>query len=36
MTLAYLCKGGVYNRLARFDEAVACYEQALQVEEKRK
>ena len=34
MTLAYLSKGGIFNRLHRHEEALACYEQALQVEVK--
>jgi hypothetical protein len=29
MTVAYLCKGGVFNRMERYTEALACYEQAL-------
>ncbi len=29
MTIAYLNKGGLFNRLARYDEALRCYEQAL-------
>ena len=33
MTLAYLYKGGVRNRQQRYDEALACYEQALRMEE---
>jgi tetratricopeptide (TPR) repeat protein len=32
--LAYLHKGGVCNRLERYDEALECYEQAMLVEEK--
>jgi len=35
MTLAYLAKGGACNRLARYDEALECYELAMQAEEKR-
>jgi hypothetical protein len=27
--MAYLYKGGVFNRLERHSEALACYEQAL-------
>ena len=34
MTLAYLCKGGVYNQLERFSEALECYEQALRTQQK--
>ena len=29
MTMAYLYKGGVFNRMERYTEALACYEQAL-------
>ena len=29
MTMAYLYKGGVFNRMERYSEALACYEQAL-------
>jgi tetratricopeptide (TPR) repeat protein len=29
LTVAYLYKGGVYNRLERFAEALECYEKAL-------
>jgi tetratricopeptide (TPR) repeat protein len=36
MTLAYLSKAGVCNRLGRYDEAMECYEQALQTEEEGK
>jgi len=34
LTTAYLYKGGVFNRLQRFEEALKCYEQALQTEQK--
>jgi tetratricopeptide (TPR) repeat protein len=36
MTLAYLYKGGVCNRLGRYDEALECYERALQAQEEGK
>jgi tetratricopeptide (TPR) repeat protein len=36
MTIAYLYKGGLYNRMERFSEALACYEQALHTQEKRR
>ena len=35
MTIAYLHKGGLYNRLSRYDEALQCYERALQTQEKK-
>ena len=35
MTIAYLHKGGLFNRMERFDEALACYEQALQTQERK-
>jgi tetratricopeptide (TPR) repeat protein len=35
LTIAYLHKGGLFNRLERFDDALACYEQALRTQEKR-
>jgi len=34
MTLAYLYKGAVCNRLQRFREALECYEKALTTEQK--
>jgi tetratricopeptide (TPR) repeat protein len=34
MTLAYLCKGGVFNQMERFSEALECYEQALRSQHK--
>ena len=34
VTLAYLYKGGVFNRLERYNEALECYEQALKTQEK--
>ena len=34
MTIAYLYKGGVCNRLERFGEALECYERALRTQEK--
>jgi hypothetical protein len=34
MTLAYLCKGGVFNQMERFAEALECYEQALRSQHK--
>ena len=33
LTLAFLYKGGVYNRLGRYDDALRCYEQALHTAE---
>jgi len=35
MTIAYLYKGGLFNRMERFNEALECYEQALRTQEKR-
>jgi tetratricopeptide (TPR) repeat protein len=35
MTIAYLCKGGLFNRMERYNEALECYEQALRTQEKR-
>jgi tetratricopeptide (TPR) repeat protein len=35
MTIAYLHKGGLFNRMARYDEALQCYEQALRTQEKK-
>ena len=35
MTIAYLHKGGLFNRLSRYDEALHCYEQALRTQEKK-
>jgi tetratricopeptide (TPR) repeat protein len=32
LTIAYLYKGGIYNRLERYNEALECYEQALKVQ----
>jgi tetratricopeptide (TPR) repeat protein len=32
--MAYLSKGGVFNRLERYAEALACYEQALKKSDK--
>jgi tetratricopeptide (TPR) repeat protein len=34
MTIAYLHKGGLFNRLERFSEALQCYELALRTQEK--
>ena len=34
MTMAYLSKGGVFNRLERYGEALQCYEQALRAQQK--
>ena len=34
MTMAYLHKGGVFNRMERYSEALECYEQALKCQEK--
>ena len=34
LTIAYLNKGGLFNRLARYDEALRCYEQALHKQKK--
>jgi tetratricopeptide (TPR) repeat protein len=33
MTLAYLHKGAVCNRLERYEEALECYQSAMRVEE---
>ena len=33
LTVAYLYKGGVFNRLEQFDKALECYEQALHVQD---
>ena len=34
LTVAYLQKGGLYNRLERYEEALKCYEEALRSQEK--
>ncbi len=34
MTIAWLYKGGLFNRMERFSEALECYEQALRTQEK--
>ena len=34
LTIAYLQKGGLFNRLERYEEALQCYEQALHAQEK--
>ena len=34
MTMAYLHKGGVFNRMERYSEALECYEQALKTRQK--
>ena len=34
LTIAYLYKGGLFNRMERFGEALECYEQALRTQEK--
>ncbi len=36
LTIAYLYKGGLFNRMERFNEAVACYEEALRTQERRR
>ena len=36
MTVAYLYKGGLFNRLERFTEALECYEKALRTQENRR
>ena len=36
MTLAYLGKGGIFNRLEKYDEALECYDLALRSQEVRK
>ena len=36
MTIAYLYKGGLFNRMERFTEALECYERALLTQEKRR
>ena len=33
MTVAYLYKGGLFNRMERFGEALECYEKALHTQE---
>ena len=33
LTIAYLQKGGLFNRLERYEEALLCYEQALHSQE---
>ena len=33
-TIAYLQKGGLFNRLERYEEALRCYELALNTQEK--
>jgi hypothetical protein len=35
MTIAYLYKGGLFNRMERFGEALECYEMALRTQEDR-
>jgi len=35
LTVAYLYKGGLFNRMERFSEALECYEQALHTQEAR-
>ena len=35
LVIAHLHKGGLLNRLRRYDEALNCYEQALLGQEKR-
>ena len=34
MTIAYLHKGGLFNRMERYEEALKCYELALHTQEK--
>lgn len=34
MTMAYLYKGGVFNRMERYTEALECYERALKTQDK--
>ena len=36
MTVAYLYKGGLFNRMERFGEALECYEKALHTQETRR
>ena len=36
LTVAYLYKGGLFNRMERFSEALECYEQALRTQETRR
>jgi len=36
LAVAHLQKGGLLNRLRRYDEALNCYEQALQAQEKKR
>jgi tetratricopeptide (TPR) repeat protein len=33
-TVAYLHKGGLFNRMDRHEEALKCYEEALRTQEK--
>ena len=33
LTIAYLQKGGLFNRMERYEEALQCYEQALHAQE---
>jgi tetratricopeptide (TPR) repeat protein len=35
MTIAYLHKGGLFNRMSRYDEALQCYEHALHTHDQR-
>ena len=34
LTMAYLYKGGVFNRMERYSEALECYEKALRTQSK--
>ena len=34
LTIAYLQKGGLFNRMERYEEALQCYELALRAQEK--
>ncbi len=34
MTMAYLYKGGIFNRLGRYSDALECYERALRTQDK--
>jgi tetratricopeptide (TPR) repeat protein len=36
LTIAYLHKGGLFNRMERYNEALECYEKALRTQEKRR
>ncbi len=35
LVMAYLHKGGLLNKLARYEESLKCYEQAMLVQDKK-